>query len=124
MKTIETKRRDPSLISSLSEARTTGQSIAAVERALVDMHALAAALDRFVAEEEARTHVTDVEHYSYSTAARAARVRSNNLKKSLVELNAKLHRMSGELERVRALPTQEPRPLPLEHLSTSNSLSG
>jgi hypothetical protein len=124
MKPIETKRKDPSLISSLSEARTTGQSIAAVERALVDMHALAAALDRFVAEEEARTHVTDVEHYSYSTAARAARLRSNNLKKSLVELNAKLHRMSGELERVRALPLQKARQMSHEHLPTSNSLNG
>jgi flagellar protein FliJ len=124
MNPIEMKRRDPSLVAALCQARTTGQSIASVERALIEMRALAVALDRFVAEEEARTHVTDVEHFTYSTAARAARVRSNNLKKSLIELKDKLHRMSGELQRIPPLPVQETRQMPHDRLPTSNSLNG
>ena len=119
------KRRQESFITSRYQDQTrTGQSLNAAARALVDMQGLAMALDQFVAAEEARTRITDVEHWAYSTAARAARVRSSNLKKSLVELNAKLHRMSGELERVRALPLQKARQMSHEHLPTSNSLNG
>ena len=89
------KRRQPSFITSRYQDQTrTGQSLNAAARALVDMQGLAMALDQFVAAEEARTRVTDVEHWAYSTAARAARVRSSNLKKSLVALRTKLNGLS------------------------------
>ena len=48
------------------------------------------ALDRYVAAEEVRTRITDVRRVAYSTAAMAARVRSDNLKKSVIALKAKL----------------------------------
>jgi hypothetical protein len=89
---IAMKRRQQSFITSRYQDQTrTGQSLNAAARALVDMQGLAMALDQFVAAEEARTRVTDVDHWAYSTAARAARVRSSNLKKSLVALRTKLN---------------------------------
>jgi hypothetical protein len=47
-------------------------------------------LDRRVAVEEKRTRITDVNHVAYSTVAMAALARSDNLKKSLIELKARL----------------------------------
>ena len=89
------KRRQKSFITSRYQDQTrTGQSLNAAARAVVDMQGLAMALDQFVAAEEARTRITDVEHWAYSTAARAARVRSSNLKKSLVALRTKLNGLS------------------------------
>ena len=102
------KRRQPSFITSRYQDQTrTGQSLNAAARALVDMQGLAMALDQFVAAEEARTRVTDVEHWAYSTAARAARVRSSNLKKSLVALRTKLNGLS-EAQNSHTCPPQMP----------------
>jgi hypothetical protein len=102
------KRRQPSFISSRYQDQTRrGQSLKAAARALIDMQGLAMALDQFVAAEEARTRVTDVEHWAYSTAARAARVRSSNLKKSLAALRTKLNGLS-EAQNGHTSPPQMP----------------
>jgi hypothetical protein len=81
---------EKSLLRERHHARTKAQSIAAIETALRDMDAMVTALDRYVAAEEVRTRVTDLKDVEYSTAAMAARVRSNNLKKSVIELKARL----------------------------------
>jgi hypothetical protein len=108
MSLIAMKRRQPSFISSHYQDQTrTGQSLNAAARALIDMQGLAMALDQFVAAEEARTRVTDVEHWAYSTAARAARVRSSNLKKSLAALRTKLNGVS-EAQNGHTCPPQMP----------------
>jgi len=65
----------------------------AIEKALADLDALATALDRFVADEEARTRIADVRNCQYSTAARAARTRSDNLR--LPTTTPDNQRMSG-----------------------------
>ena len=72
------------------DAMTKARSIAAIETAWRDMDAIVMALDRYVAAEEVRTGITDPKHVTYSTAAIAARIRSSNLKKSVIELKAKL----------------------------------
>ena len=68
--------------------RTTAQSVAAIEAALQEMIAMILSLDRRVASEEARTRTRDKQHVAYSTVSFAARVRSDNLKKSVTELEA------------------------------------
>jgi flagellar protein FliJ len=65
------------------------QSVAAIESTFQDMDAMIVSLDRRVAAEEMRTRITDAKHIAYSTVALAARVRSANLRKSLIELEAK-----------------------------------
>ena len=72
------------------DAMTKARSIAAIETALREMDAIVLALDRYVAAEEVRTGITDLKHATYSTAAIAARIRSSNLKQSVIELKAKL----------------------------------
>jgi hypothetical protein len=78
------------LVHARREAKTTAQSLAAIETVLLQMDALVTSLDRRVAVEEKRTRITNVNHIAYSTIAMAARVRSDNLKKSLIELKARL----------------------------------
>ena len=84
------KHREKSFVRERYDARTKARSIAAIEAAWRDMDAIVTALDRYVAAEEVRTRITDVKDVTYSTAAMAARVRSCNLKKSVIELKAKL----------------------------------
>ena len=84
------KLKEKSLVRERHDARTKAQSIAAIETALQGMDAMVTALDRYVAAEESRTHIADVKHVTYSTAATAARFRSDNLKKSTIGLKGKL----------------------------------
>jgi hypothetical protein len=84
------KHWEKSLVRERHDARMKAQSIAAIETALRDMDAMVTALDRYVAAEEVRTRIADVNRVAYSTAATAARVRSNNLRKSVIELKARL----------------------------------
>jgi len=96
-------RRDGVFFRELQEAM-------AIEKALADLDALATALDRFVADEEARTRIADVRNCQYSTAARAARMRSDNLKKTFAKLKAKLDGLTAASLAVaspRATPTSQ-----------------
>ena len=102
------ERREHSVGRELHEASTKAQAIAAIERTLVDMDALVAALDRYVAEEEVRTRIRDVHHCAYSTAARAAHMRSNNLKKSYVRLQAMLHDLTADYKDALPAPDLTP----------------
>jgi hypothetical protein len=78
------------------------------------MDAMIVSLDRRVAAEEARTRITDPTHVAYSTVALAARLRSENLKKSLIEL--KIRRLLAiadydkELSTLSALETSQDLP--------------
>ena len=84
------KHREKSFVRERYDAMTKARSIAAIETAWRDMDAIVMALDRYVAAEEVRTGITDLKHVTYSTAAIAARIRSSNLKQSVIELKAKL----------------------------------
>lgn len=84
------KHSETLLFRARCDAKTTAQSIAAIETALLQMDTLVTSLDRRVTVEEKRTRITDVNHVAYSTVAMAARVRSDNLRKSLIELKARL----------------------------------
>ena len=51
---------------------------------------MAGDLDREIALEEQRSGITDMSHFAYSTYARAARVRRDNLKQSTEDLRPQL----------------------------------
>ena len=74
--------------------------ISDLELAIGDMERTLAALTVFVASEERRTRITDVNHFAYSTAANAGIERSNRLKRSIAELKAT--RAAAVVERDRA----------------------
>jgi flagellar FliJ protein len=105
------KHRDKLLTRVRHEVSTKAQSIAAINAALQDMGAIVVALDRRVSAEEARSRVTDLKHVAYSTVARAARVRSNNLKQSVTALEVRLVAATADhesaLAKLAALENQE-----------------
>ena len=67
-----------------------------IEMMIAEFNRMAAELDREIAFEEQKSGVTDTSHYAYSTYARAARARRDNLLHSAGELK-------GQLEEARLL---------------------
>jgi flagellar export protein FliJ len=63
---------------------------------------MAADLDREIATEEQRTGVSDPSHFAYSTYARAARTRRDNLQISAEELRGQLEEARVRLEEASA----------------------
>jgi dsDNA-specific endonuclease/ATPase MutS2 len=63
---------------------------------IAEFNRMAGELDREIAVEEQKTGVKDMAHYAYSTYARAARARRDNLLHSSEELK-------GQLDEARAL---------------------
>ena len=70
--------------------------LAQIESMIAEFNRMAGDLDREIAAEEQKSGVKDTAHYAYSTYARAARVRRDNLLHSAGELK-------GQLEEARAL---------------------
>jgi hypothetical protein len=97
------RHKEKLLVRAHHRVRTAAQSVAAIESALQDMDAMIVSLDRRVATEEMRTRIMDTKHVAYSTVALAAHVRSQNLRKSLVELKAR--RLLGIADHDKAFST-------------------
>ena len=69
-----------------------------IEMMIAEFGRMAGDLDREIAAEESRTGVKDQSHYAYSTYARAARSRRDNLAHSAQELKAQLDDARSALE--------------------------
>jgi poly(3-hydroxyalkanoate) synthetase len=81
----------------IAELRLTNFEVAACRRRIVqtrgmiaDFERLAAELDREVRAEEDRTGIRDPRHFAYSTVAKAAGLRRDNLVHSITKLRAQL----------------------------------
>jgi flagellar FliJ protein len=64
--------------------------VAQIEAMIAEFSRMAGELDREIANEEQKTNNNDPAHFAYSTYARAARGRRDNLKHSAGELRAQL----------------------------------
>lgn len=64
--------------------------VAQIEMMMAEFERMIADLDREVASEQQRTGINDPGHFAYSTYAKAAVGRRDNLKSSLDELNEQL----------------------------------
>jgi flagellar FliJ protein len=73
--------------------------LAQIEMMIAEFNRMAGELDREIAAEEQKSGVKDTAHYAYSTYARAARGRRDNLLHSADELK-------GQLEEARVLLEQ------------------
>ena len=69
-----------------------------IEMMIAEFHRMAAELDREIASEENKSGVKDVGHYAYSTYARAARGRRDNLLHSADELKGQLEEARAQFE--------------------------
>ena len=84
------KSREAALRLKRFEADEKARKVADLEYMINDFEQMAADLDRQILAEEERTGCGDVEHYNYSTFAKSASQRRDNLMASANELREKL----------------------------------
>ena len=84
------KSREAALRSKRFEADEKTRKVADIEYMIREFEQMAADLDRQIQVEEDRTGVKDSSHFAYSTFAKAAAQRRNNLRASVVDLQAQL----------------------------------
>jgi flagellar FliJ protein len=86
--------------------------VAQIESMIAEFSRMAADLDREIETEETRTQIADPSHFAYSTYARAARTRRDNLHQSTSELRGQLEEAKGLMEEA------------MEELQKAQSLEG
>lgn len=84
------KPRESALRLKRFEAAERSRKVADLEMTIRTFEQLVADLDRQIAFEEDRTGVKDIGHFAYSTFAKAAVQRRDNLKTSISDLRAQL----------------------------------
>jgi flagellar protein FliJ len=75
------------------------RKIAEFDIAIAEMEQTLGALAEFIDAEERRTHIIDVSHFTYPMIAKAARERSNRLKRSVVNLKVERDRALRKRDR-------------------------
>jgi len=84
------KSRDGALKLKRFEAEEKRRKVADIEAMIHEFEQMAADLERQIVTEEERTGVRNEAHFAYSTFARAAAQRRDNLRASIADLRAKL----------------------------------
>jgi flagellar protein FliJ len=84
------KSRDALMRLKRFEVDEKRRKVAEIEIMINDFNQMAGDLDRQIAVEQERAGVSDVNHYSYPTFAKAAIQRRNNLVTSAADLEAKV----------------------------------
>ena len=84
------KSRDSALKLKRFEAEEKRRKVADIESMIHEFEQMAADLDRQIATEEERTGIRNEAHFAYSTFARSAAQRRDNLRASVADLREKL----------------------------------
>lgn len=84
------KPRETALRLKRFEADERARKVAELEQMIREFEAIASDLDRQIQAEEDRTGIKDPTHYAYSTFAKSASQRRDNLRASASELREKL----------------------------------
>ncbi|MDB5643823.1 MAG: flagellar export protein FliJ [Hyphomicrobiales bacterium] len=92
------KSRDTLVRLKRFQAEEKRRRVTQIDAMIAEFSRMAADLDREIATEEQRTGVGDTSHFAYSTYARAARARRDNLQNSADELRAQLEEARARLE--------------------------
>lgn len=100
------KPRDSVLRLKQFEADEKARKVSALEMMIRDFETMASDLDRQIRAEEDRTGVKDVAHFAYSTFAKSAAQRRDNLRASANELKAKLEAAISERDEAQAQLTR------------------
>jgi len=107
------KARESALRLKRFEADEKARKVADLEHMIREFENMAADLDRQIRAEEDRTGIKDPAHFAYSTFAKSASLRRNNLRTSADGLKAKLEAAQRErdeaLEQVARADTPETR---------------
>ena len=108
------KPRDTVLRLKKFEADEKARKVADLEAMIRDFETMAADLDRQIRGEEDRTGVKDIQHFAYSTFAKAAAQRRDNLRASTSELKTKLEAAQAERDEALAQLNRAATPDPRE----------
>ena len=92
------KPRDSAIRAKRFEVAESARKVASLEGTIRDFESLAAELARQVGNEEDRTGIRDQAHFAYSTFAKAATQRRDNLLTSVDDLKMKLAAAQREHE--------------------------
>lgn len=94
-----------------------------IQTMIADFDRMSRDLDREIEAEEQRSGITDAQHFAYSTYARAAATRRDNLRRSADELKVQLDEAKAQLDaaledlkKVEALGERERGDAPVEIL--------
>lgn len=74
------------------------RQVSQIEGMIAEFDRMSAELDAQIAAEQERTGIHDAKHYAYSTFAKAAVQRRDNLQASIAELRVQLDVAAGELD--------------------------
>lgn len=96
------KSRDTLVRLKRFQAEEKRRRVAQIEAMIGEFSRMASDLDREIAGEEQRTGVGDTSHFAYSTYARAARARRDNLHNSVEELRGQLAEAKDRFEEANA----------------------
>jgi len=95
------------------EVEERRRQVAEIESMIGDFNQMALDLDRQIAIEQERSGVSDSNHYSYPTFAKAAIQRRDNLRNSALGLEAKLatarESLEGSLDELKKIELMEER---------------
>jgi flagellar export protein FliJ len=80
------------------QAEEKRRRVTQIETMIAEFARMAGELDREIATEEQRSGVADPTHFAYSTYARAARTRRDNLQQSAEDLRAQLDEAKARFE--------------------------
>jgi flagellar export protein FliJ len=106
------KSRDTLIRLKRFQADEKRRRVAQIEAMVAEFSRMAGDLDREIAGEEQKSGITDPAHFAYSTYARAARTRRDNLKQSADELRGQVEEARRQLEEA------------LEELAKAQTLEG
>jgi flagellar export protein FliJ len=106
------KSRDSLVRLKRFQAEEKRRRVAQIDAMIAEFSRMVADLDREIAAEEQRSGIADATHFAYSTYARAARTRRDNLAQSASELRQQLDEARAALEEA------------LEEVSRAQSLEG
>ena len=95
------KSRDTLIRLKRFQAEEKHRRVTQIQAMIAEFGRMVAELDCEIASEEQRSGITDQAHFAYSTYARAARSRRENLQNSADELGEQLSAASEELEEAR-----------------------
>jgi hypothetical protein len=94
------KSRETAIKLKRFEAEETARKVADLEHMIRELEAVATDLDRQIQAEEERTGIKDQGHYAYSTFAKSAAQRRDNLRASVAGLRLKLAAAERERDEV------------------------
>jgi hypothetical protein len=94
------KSRETALRLKRFEADEKARKVADLEHMIREFEAMAADLERQIQAEEDRTGIKDPSHFAYSTFAKSAGARRDNLRTSVSELRLKLAAAQRERDEV------------------------